>query len=107
MYILAIIVTRLAFRKMRQDASKRAATTWEPSGEAMRETGCAAFEVYCQHKWGWNRNRAYTLIAAAETAECVQLDTKPTNEAQARPLSKLPKESRADIGRRYLGKFPR
>jgi hypothetical protein len=54
------------------------------------------FEAYCQERWGWNRNRAYELINAAETTDCIQLNTKPANEAQARPLSKLPKEHRAE-----------
>jgi hypothetical protein len=55
------------------------------------------FESYCQERWGWNRNRAYELMNAAETEKCIQLNTKPANESQARPLSKVPKEQRAPV----------
>jgi hypothetical protein len=53
------------------------------------------FEAYCQSKWQMERRRAYQLTHAAETAELCTTVHKPANEMHARPLSRLPKESRA------------
>jgi hypothetical protein len=65
------------------------------------------FESYCKARWGWERRHAYRLIDAAETAACVQLDTKPANEAQARPLSALPKEERATAWETVIERAPK
>ncbi len=52
------------------------------------------FEDYCREKWGFNSSRARQLIGAAEVVENLKSVTTvtpgPTNEAQARPLAKLP-----------------
>ena len=56
----------------------------------------ASFDSYCQDRWGWNRDRAYKLIAAADVAGCIQMDTKPATESQARPLTKLPADEQPD-----------
>ena len=50
------------------------------------------FEDYCLDRWEIHRRHAYRLIDSAEVVkqlECVHLDTKPANEAQVRPLTKL------------------
>lgn len=59
----------------------------------------ATFEDYCQSRWGFTRRRGYQLIEAAEAiaslpTECEQLFT---NEGQARELSKVEPERRAEV----------
>lgn len=47
--------------------------------------------MYCKERWEFNRRHAYRLIDSAQAIENVSNWTqKPTNEAQARPLTKLP-----------------
>lgn len=54
------------------------------------------FEAYCKERWGHNRRWAYQLIDAAGVMENVRnCAQKPSNEAQARQLSKAPKEKQA------------
>lgn len=55
------------------------------------------FEEYCQERWDMSRQRASQLIGAAGVVDAVStiVDTVPTNEAQVRPLTKLPEEERA------------
>lgn len=49
------------------------------------------FEDYCQDKWGIGRNYASKLIGAAVVVENLgTIVPKPKNEAQVRPLKKLP-----------------
>jgi hypothetical protein len=48
-----------------------------------------------------NRSQANRRVA------CVQLDTKPANEAQARPLSALPKEERATAWETVIERAPK
>jgi len=59
---------------------------------------CATFEDYCRLRWGISRQRAYQLMDAATVCEDGQdLSTnvdKPTTEAQARVLKRLPAEMR-------------
>lgn len=67
-----------------------------------RETH-GSFEAYCQDRWGWSRQRSSQLIAASETvaglSTIVDKTTHklPINEAQARELTKAPKEDRPAI----------
>ncbi len=52
----------------------------------------ATFEEYCRDRWEIHRRHAYRLIDSATVVkqlECVQLGTKPKNESQVRPLTKL------------------
>jgi hypothetical protein len=35
------------------------------------------FEDYCQEKWGWKRQRAYEMIAAADAVKILQTTHKP------------------------------
>lgn len=57
------------------------------------------FDDFCHSEFGWQRQRAYELISAAEVtkslpAECNQ---KITNENQAAALSKVEPASRAEV----------
>jgi N6-adenosine-specific RNA methylase IME4 len=55
------------------------------------------FEEYCKERWGWARNYANKLIKATETVKNLGTNVPilPSNEAQARPLTKLePEEQR-------------
>ena len=56
------------------------------------------FEAYCQEKWGMSRPRVYQLIGAASTAEHLStfVDKPVKTEAQARPLTKLPREKQPE-----------
>ena len=59
------------------------------------------FEDYCRTKWGFSRQRAYQLTAAAEAVTTV-VDTglpAPSNEAQARELTRIPEPERAAVWR--------
>lgn len=50
------------------------------------------FEAYCQQRWGMERRHAYRLVDAAAVFENVSHGTHthvPTNERQARPLTRL------------------
>ena len=51
------------------------------------------FEAYCRERWGWSHQRSNQLIAAAGVAAHLTTTVVkgPTNEAQARPLTKLTK----------------
>ncbi len=55
-----------------------------------KEQGYTEFDAYCKERWGWARQNAYQLIAAASAAEnvrnCVH---SPTSEGQIRPLTRL------------------
>jgi len=47
--------------------------------------------MYCRDRWEFNQRHAYRLIDSAQVVENVSHGTqKPTNEAQASPLTKLP-----------------
>lgn len=56
------------------------------------------FEDYCRERWGMARQRAHQLIEAAQVAENVStiVDTRPANEAQARPLAQLEPEQQRE-----------
>jgi hypothetical protein len=59
------------------------------------------FEDYCRTKWGFSRQRAYQLTAAAEAVTTV-VDRglpAPSNEAQARELTRIPEPQRAEVWR--------
>lgn len=59
------------------------------------------FEDYCRSKWGFSRQRAYQLTAAAE-AVTTMVDIglpAPTSERQARELTRIPEPERAEVWR--------
>ena len=60
-----------------------------------REYG--TFEEYCRDRWGISRPRAYQFIEAAETVGFLStmVDTPPTSERQARPLTRLSPDAQA------------
>jgi hypothetical protein len=66
--------------------------------------GYATFEEYCEKRWDISRSRGYQLVAAATVVEGLARDLEtstivdtalPRNEAQVRPLAKLPEADRA------------
>lgn len=59
------------------------------------------FEDYCRTKWGFSRQRAYQLTAAAE-AVTTMVDMglpAPTSERQTRELIRIPEPERVDVWR--------
>lgn len=62
------------------------------------------FEDYCRERWGFSDSRARQLISAAETVTTVTVHglPAPTNEAQARELSRVPDEQRAEVWQRVV-----
>lgn len=59
------------------------------------------FEDYCQQRWQMSRRRAYQMIEAAD-AVGTMVHTElppPSNERQARELSRVPEPERADVWR--------
>lgn len=58
------------------------------------------FEAYCRERWGWSRQHADRHVAAAKVVDHIEETTPngvtPTNEAQARPLTKLPEDEQAE-----------
>lgn len=55
------------------------------------------FEDYCQERWNMRRNYANKLIAASEIAGNLgTIVPKPENEAQTRPLAKLPPDEQGE-----------
>lgn len=65
----------------------------------------ATFEDYCQEKWGMSRRRGYELIAAAAVVENVRncAHEPPSNEAQARELSRLDEVAQQAVWNIALG----
>lgn len=66
------------------------------------------FEEYCKGKWKLTRQYVNNVIAAAETVDkignnCFQ---KPATESQARPLTSVPKESRAEAWQHAVDTAP-
>ena len=60
------------------------------------------FEAYCQERWKMARNYANKLISASEVVSNLGtvVPTLPSNEAQVRPLTKLPPEQQAPAWQR-------
>lgn len=57
----------------------------------------STFDAYCRVRWGFERTYANRLANAAATVDLLPIgNTLPTNEAQVRPLTKLPADQRAD-----------
>ena len=57
----------------------------------------ATFEDYCKVRWGWARNYANKMIAAAEATRSLGTNVPaPATESQARPLTKLPPDEQAE-----------
>lgn len=53
-------------------------------------SGYQRFEDYCRERWGWKRAHAYRLMDSAQVAGVLSpMGDTPTNERQARELSRL------------------
>lgn len=65
------------------------------------------FEEYCRAKWNMDRHYAHRLTTAAETIEMLPVGNKPNSERQARPLTSVPKESRAEVWQHAVDTAPR
>lgn len=55
------------------------------------------FDEYLETEWKISRSRACRLIQAAETVKALPTGNKPATERQARGLTKLPAELRAEV----------
>jgi hypothetical protein len=64
------------------------------------------FEAYCRDKWSIGRTYAHRLMASNDTVEMLPVGNKPTSERQVRPLTKLPKEKRAEAWQRAVEASP-
>lgn len=62
-------------------------------------SGYATFEEYCRERWGFARNYANKMIAAAEvvTGLGTVVPNVPVTERHARPLTTLPPEAQARV----------
>jgi hypothetical protein len=86
---------------------ERGLTTFVEVGEALLairderlyRDSHGTFEEYCRERWGFSDSRARQLIGAAQTVTNVTAAglPAPSNEAQARELSRIPEEDRADV----------
>ena len=54
------------------------------------------FEDYCKERWGFQASRARQFIAAAKTAESVDMSTV-SNERQAKELTRVPEDQRQSV----------
>lgn len=96
---MSAVVTRTeAARLAALEATiERGLETFVEVGEALREIrdaglyrpDHATFEVYCQARWGMSRSYAHRTIEAASVTATLPNGNKPTNEAQARELTRL------------------
>lgn len=64
--------------------------------EALYRAEYTTFAEYCQVKWKFNDARARQLIAAAKTAETVEIST-PLKESHAKELSRVPEDERQEV----------
>lgn len=70
--------------------------------------GYRNFTDYCRERWGMSDSRAYQLVAAAATAREVStiVGTSPANEAQVRPLARLPAEEQREAWKEAVESAP-
>jgi len=65
------------------------------------------FDDYCNQRWQIGRAQAYRLIGAAQVVEDLSpMGDIPQNERQARPLSQLAPERRAEVWQRAVATAP-
>lgn len=67
------------------------------------------FEEYCQQRWQLKQSRAYQMIDAAKVVGGLESSTivelLPTNEAQARPLTRLEPEEQVSVWQEVVQNF--
>lgn len=66
----------------------------------------ATFEDYCTKRWNLSRSYVHRICEAAETVNLLPIGNKPQTESQARPLSAVPKEERAEVWQRVVETAP-
>lgn len=84
-------------------------------GEALREIRDRklytdeydTFEEYVEGRWGWGRAHAYRLMEASSVVAALPPGEKPTVEAQARELTKVPEPKRAKVWKEAVETAPR
>jgi hypothetical protein len=65
------------------------------------------FEDYCNQRWQFSKSQANRLIGAAQVVETLApIGVIPKNEAQARPLTQLAPERRAEVWQRAVATAP-
>lgn len=67
------------------------------------------FDVYCEERWDFSRQRAHQLIAAAEVSADLStiVDICPERESHVRPLLAVPAEHRAEVWQRAVDTAPK
>lgn len=100
------ITTRL---QQAEEAIEQGLISYKEAGKALmdiRDEGLYkqshdTFEAYLKERWNWERSYAHRLIEAAKVADnLLPIGNVPSNEAQARELTKLPT---ADLQRAAYG----
>jgi hypothetical protein len=65
--------------------------------------GFDTFEEYCKMKWGMGRNYINRYISSSDVVNnLVTMGTRPTNERQARPLTRLEPEQQIEAWRKVV-----
>lgn len=65
------------------------------------------FEDYCQERWDMTRQHANHLVAAAVVVDNLETTvSKPENERQVRPLTRLPEDERASAWKEAVASAP-
>lgn len=78
--------------------------------EKLYREGYKTFQEYCEVRWGYKKSHAHRLMSAAETLQRLERSPigviAPQNEAQIRPLTKLPPESQANAWEKAVSTAP-
>lgn len=68
-----------------------------------------SFEVYCEERWGFGPDYARKIIRAAATVEELRSETNvslPSTESQARAISEVEPERRAEVWQEAVSRAP-
>lgn len=97
---------RLAGAESRIEKTKDAAHEfWKALAEVRSEKlwmaggKYASFDDYCKKRWNWGKAYANRIASAGEVARQIEkspIGDSPKNEAQARPLAKLPESEQGE-----------
>ena len=66
----------------------------------------SSFEMYCQQRWGWSRQRASQMIQAAVVVQALpeKVSTMVDSERAARQIAKVPAEKREAVVKKAAAK---
>lgn len=82
-----------------KDAWLEASEALREADELYKELGYTSFDSYCRERWGWQRQRAYELIASGDAVKELppECNFKITNATQALELSKSAPHRRVEV----------